>query len=205
MKARVFLLRWVVFLGVIASCLAVHAETYNLLDDLGFWLKYRYQTLEQKELTNFIDQKGFEGARFFFSDLDRWLTFDLREYLHDWHVKVSLLSLKYRDLKHRPDPLAAKVIKEYQECLVRGEKVMPRVVVDKRNKELIYRYFIPIYTKKSCLRCHGNKYQLIPSYATKIKAFYPEDRAVGLKEGDLRGVISIDIPAQSVRYLVSSQ
>ncbi len=181
------------------------AGGYSLMDDLGFWLRYRYHTLEQKELPEFIEKKGLDGARFFFSDVDRWLTFDVREYLHDWHVRVRLLALRYRDLKHRPDPVAVKVLKEYAKKVAQGEKITPRVIVDHQKGGLVYRYFIPIYTKKSCLSCHGNPYQLAPSYAREIKVLYPEDQAIGFKEGDLQGVISLEIPSVSVKFIVSTQ
>ncbi|MCK5237042.1 MAG: DUF3365 domain-containing protein [Deltaproteobacteria bacterium] len=53
-----------------------------------------------------------------------------------------------------------------------------------------YRYSAPIYVEKACLSCHGAK-ENRPAFIVKK---YPDDRAYGFKEGDLRGIISVLFP-----------
>ncbi len=55
-------------------------------------------------------------------------------------------------------------------------------------------YVEPILTQALCLTCHGET--LAPPIAERIRALYPEDRAVGFREGDLRGVFWIELPAR---------
>ena len=51
-------------------------------------------------------------------------------------------------------------------------------------------YVEPVVAQTMCLTCHGDK--LIPDLATKIAELYPEDRATGFREGDLRGVFWVE-------------
>ena len=54
------------------------------------------------------------------------------------------------------------------------------------------RYTRPIFVEEACLACHGPK-EARPGF---IKAKYPDDKAYGFKEGDLRGIISVTVPAE---------
>ena len=56
-------------------------------------------------------------------------------------------------------------------------------------------YVEPIVTKALCLTCHGEA--LAPPLASRIGSLYPEDRATGFREGDLRGVFWVEYPAES--------
>lgn len=53
-------------------------------------------------------------------------------------------------------------------------------------------YVEPIGTQALCLTCHGA--QLAPEVADTIREQYPQDRAVGFAEGDLRGVFWVSYP-----------
>lgn len=55
-------------------------------------------------------------------------------------------------------------------------------------------YAEPILVQPLCLTCHGEA--LAPEVAARIAELYPEDRAVGFRAGDLRGVFWIEYPAQ---------
>ncbi|AEH44270.1 hypothetical protein Thein_0388 [Thermodesulfatator indicus DSM 15286] len=193
-------------LSIILFVLALHikiswAENLVLSQEIAFWLNYRYLKLEKETLKVMIENKGFEGARLFFNDLNRWLTFDIREYLHDWNSKVALVSINYRNPSHSADKIAQKILISYQKKRTNNKKIMP-VIISKNNKTT-YRYLIPIYVKKDCLKCHGNKHEIPFSYQTKIKKFYPNDKAINLKEGDIIGALNIEIPIDTIDYLLS--
>jgi len=53
-------------------------------------------------------------------------------------------------------------------------------------------YVEPITAQPLCLTCHGSS--LAPDVTAAISAHYPDDRAVGFRAGDLRGVFWVEIP-----------
>lgn len=53
-------------------------------------------------------------------------------------------------------------------------------------------YVEPIYVQKPCLMCHGET--VAPVIADEIARDYPEDAAVGFKEGDFRGLFWVTMP-----------
>ncbi|OAG26911.1 Tll0287-like domain-containing protein [Thermodesulfatator autotrophicus] len=181
------------------------AQNLVVSHEITFWLKYRYLKLEKETLKTLIESKGFEGARLFFHELNRWLTFDIREYLHDWNTKVHLVSINYRNPSHYADKISQKILISYQENLEKKQKIKPVLIVQKNKDKTIYRYLIPIYVKKDCLKCHGNNYEIPFSYQVKIKNLYPNDKAINLKQGDIIAALSIEIPADTIDYLLSAQ
>ena len=52
----------------------------------------------------------------------------------------------------------------------------------------------PMVTKKMCLTCHGAPGQLEEEVTLRLSELYPGDRARGFAEGDLRGLIWLEIP-----------
>ena len=54
-------------------------------------------------------------------------------------------------------------------------------------------YVEPILVQPLCLTCHGEA--LAPDVAERIRAVYPQDRALGYRAGDLRGVFWAELPA----------
>ncbi len=53
------------------------------------------------------------------------------------------------------------------------------------------RVYKPLVAKAVCLKCHGTNISAEISKAIEIS--YPHDKAVGFKEGDLRGVVVAEI------------
>jgi hypothetical protein len=52
-----------------------------------------------------------------------------------------------------------------------------------------FRWMRAIPTQKMCLQCHGEA--IAPDVAAAISARYPDDKATGFREGQLRGALSI--------------
>jgi len=66
--------------------------------------------------------------------------------------------------------------------------------------KLVYRYYFPLKVLKLCLTCHGTPGKDIkPEVYEAIKRKYPEDKAIGYREGDFRGVVRVEIPVDLVR------
>jgi len=49
----------------------------------------------------------------------------------------------------------------------------------------------PIIIGAACLKCHGNEEKISGEVKELIVKKYPDDKAVGYKNGDLRGAVSI--------------
>lgn len=60
----------------------------------------------------------------------------------------------------------------------------------KREK---FRYYFPIRTKELCAGCHGDVAKFVPGLVDEIKKIYPDDKAVGYKSGELRGMFAIEV------------
>ena len=59
----------------------------------------------------------------------------------------------------------------------------------------VFYYIQPIMTGALCLNCHGK--ELAPEVRQAIHASYPQDRATGFSEGELRGAFSFTRRLQS--------
>jgi hypothetical protein len=53
-------------------------------------------------------------------------------------------------------------------------------------------------TKGFCLQCHGPGENISAEVAAILAERYPDDGATGHEKGDLRGLVSVTIPAASV-------
>lgn len=63
----------------------------------------------------------------------------------------------------------------------------------KKNGEEYYLYARPIWIEKHCLKCHGNREDAPPVVRDRY------DTAWNYKVGDLRGLLSIKLPAETVK------
>jgi hypothetical protein len=67
------------------------------------------------------------------------------------------------------------------------------VVVTGKPPQRILRLLRPITIGKPCLACHGDPATIDPAVRKVLAGRYPHDQAVGYKEGDLRGAISVTV------------
>ncbi len=99
---------------------------------------------------------------------------------------------EYRQADNAPDDFETKAINAF-----------------KQNKDLKftegfegqnYRYARPILVKKGCLKCHGN-----PKDAPKeVIEKYGDQKAFGYKVGQVRGIVSVNLPALGFQEVVKS-
>ena len=101
-------------------------------------------------------------------------------------VKIGRTSLKIRNEKNAPEQHDIKMLSAYDKLLKEG-KPLPSDGMELENGQVAL--YVPIMTNKLCLNCHGIIGQDIkPNVYDQIKKLYPNDEAIGYKEGDLRGV-----------------
>jgi hypothetical protein len=67
----------------------------------------------------------------------------------------------------------------------------PRVVVARDGR---IGATLPITVASPCLKCHGDRESIPPAVRTKLREEYPNDQAVGFREGDLRGWFWVEVP-----------
>jgi len=54
--------------------------------------------------------------------------------------------------------------------------------------------YYPIQTAKMCIQCHGMEgSDILPETAAKIKSLYPDDKAIGYGENQLRGLFVVEM------------
>ncbi|UCE93630.1 MAG: DUF3365 domain-containing protein [Flavobacteriaceae bacterium] len=107
-------------------------------------------------------------------------------------VSIKRTSLKTRNPLNDPSEEELKVLKKFSSRIKKNASPEPIVQIDQSGKP---HYYAPILVEKKCLMCHGTVDKELSKNADSIiKSFYPNDLAVGFKEGDLRGIWSISFP-----------
>ncbi len=96
---------------------------------------------------------------------------------------------KVRNENDKPTAAEAAQLASYKEQIAANQPLKPVVVPLEGNK---VQFFAPIKMKAVCLKCHGTIGETMQKsdYET-IKKLYPNDQAIGYKEGDFRGIWSI--------------
>jgi hypothetical protein len=161
---------------------AIKQEGVKYIKMLGGALKKELKAHMKK------DPSGLEALAFCSSQADE-ITKSVNAKFPEG-VKVRRTALKLRNAKaNKADETDIEVMKAYEAAIKEGKTIDKDLkVVDAGNA---YRVYKPLVTKKVCLKCHGT--HLDPKIAEGLKHAYPEDKAVGFKEGDLRGVIVAEI------------
>jgi hypothetical protein len=60
------------------------------------------------------------------------------------------------------------------------------------------RYLKPLRIVPPCLTCHGDRKAMDVELVELLEELYPEDRAVGYENGDLRGAVSVRLTLDGV-------
>ena len=104
---------------------------------------------------------------------------------------IGRTSSKVRNSKSAPDAWETAVLKEFESRKAKGEdisKLVKAEVVEKKDgKE--FRMMVAIPVAKVCTRCHGTK--ISKPVTNVLDKLYPDDKARGFKEGDLRGAFTL--------------
>ncbi|WP_457606615.1 Tll0287-like domain-containing protein [Nitratifractor sp.] len=134
------------------------------------------------------DPSGLQAAYFCAKSAER-LTKEVNAKYPE-NVRVYRTALKLRNPKNAPDATDRKVMEEMEKQMKEGTFKKKPVVVEVNGAKRIY---VPLMVEKACLKCHGPVEKIDPKVRETIAKHYPEDKAVGFKEGDLRGVIVAEI------------
>jgi hypothetical protein len=108
---------------------------------------------------------------------------------------VGRTSLKIRNPENAPDNWELAVLKQFEARKAQGEpadKLEFSAVIPDDQDQRTFRYMKAIPTTALCLTCHGEN--IPPEVDAKLKELYPNDKARGFKEGELRGAFTLAKP-----------
>lgn len=103
--------------------------------------------------------------------------------------RVQQLAEKYRNPANQLDEEARRLYEQFAES---PEQTRTWIETTHDGTDG-WRYARRIPVQQSCTACHGPKEER-PAF---VKEGYPDDRAFGFEEGDLRGIYTVFVPASS--------
>jgi hypothetical protein len=99
------------------------------------------------------------------------------------NVAIGRTAIKLRNRDNAPPQWAASLIENMPE----EPEFVP--LPDGHTGALL-----PIKLKAVCTVCHGDPDLIAEDVRTQLNRLYPNDKAIGFKEGDLRGWFWVDVP-----------
>lgn len=103
-------------------------------------------------------------------------------------MEVSRVSLKNRNpVMGQANEWQTAVLNDFEAKKAAGEDAATIAYAEVVDNE--FRFMKAIPTAAVCLKCHGT--ELSPAVTAKLTELYPQDKATGYKEGDLRGAFVV--------------
>ncbi|GAB2497120.1 Tll0287-like domain-containing protein [Arenimonas alkanexedens] len=101
---------------------------------------------------------------------------------------------RHRNPDHAADGWQAEALASFQSAVDRGAAPEAQVAVmqDALPAGVALRMARGIRVEAGCLMCHGAS--IAPEIAARIEQNYPGDHATGFREGDLRGLVWVEVP-----------
>lgn len=143
----------------------------------------------RSELGAAIKSKGAVSAIAFCQTFSPDLTTTAAD---EFGFEVVRTSLRLRNPENAPDDWELKVLQLFQAKIAGGTdplRLEHYEVTTTAEGEKLFRYMKPIMTTELCLGCHGNDVK--QDVKAEIARYYPEDKALGYKLGELRGAFSL--------------
>ncbi|KAA3650626.1 MAG: DUF3365 domain-containing protein [Bacteroidetes bacterium] len=139
-----------------------------------------------KNLVQAIGESGTAGA-IEFCNIE---AIPITDSLANIHLAaVKRVSDKNRNPDNAANEAELAYINEAKNQLAANQSIKPQVK-DQDGKWLAY---FPILTNAMCLQCHGKSDQVSKEALAKIEAHYPNDKALGYGENELRGIWVIEM------------
>lgn len=108
-----------------------------------------------------------------------------------WNIRR--VSLRNRNPKAVPDSWERAALEEFDRQTASGENPIRlekfELVTEGGTK--VQRYMKALPTQDLCLSCHGQADSLKPAVSEQIRKLYPEDKAVGYGNAEVRGAITL--------------
>jgi hypothetical protein len=183
-------------LTLISSCAKTEKEKMEIAKEKGMEAVKELHETMRSHLKKAMKEKGAEGAIEFCSSKALEFTKQVSDKVG---LRIKRTSLKYRNEKDKPDELEKQVLTELENEYISTGK-LPDYLIKKAkiDGKDYFVFFKTIKVKKPCLKCHGDINKMDPKIVETLRKLYPDDKAINYKEGDFRGVIRVDIPADKV-------
>ena len=110
----------------------------------------------------------------------------------EFGFETGRTAFRLRNPENAPDEWELKVLQLFQSQIAAGTdpaKLEFAETVTTAEGDKLFRYIKPIMTADMCLGCHGTDVK--PDVKAEIARYYPEDKAMGFKLGELRGAFSL--------------
>lgn len=105
-----------------------------------------------------------------------------------FNATIKRVSDKPRNPKNKANKKEIEIINQYKNSVSANESIEP--VVEESNGKT--QFYYPIITNSMCLQCHGKSNdQIKPSVLNELANLYPQDKAKGYSENQVRGIWSI--------------
>jgi cytochrome c553 len=150
-------------------------------------LKYALTTkaILGKNLMGTIQKKGTLEALEFCNVRAYPLT-DSMAVVHN--ASIKRVSDKPRNSKNKANSEELEYIKTFKTLVAGGKEISPIV---KETEDDVHVYY-PIVTNSMCLQCHGKpKTNIKPDVLKTLTLLYPEDKAKGYSENQVRGIWNV--------------
>lgn len=106
-------------------------------------------------------------------------------------VSIARVTDRPRNAANVARPTQSAILKQLADT---GEGYRPSIAEwsdDDSGK--VYQFYKPIRIMELCTRCHGDRAAFGPELAEILKEKYPDDKAVGYRPGELRGMFVVSI------------
>lgn len=146
------------------------------------------------ELKKAIQEGGFENA-IGVCNLKAMPITQTIEKVSKENIQIKRTTFKYRNPDNAPDEIEQLALEHFENLIEKNES-LPEYYMQKVTKEEVveYYYYKPLTIENVCLGCHGIPENMDTRLLSQLSQLYPEDKAMGYKEGDFRGLISVIIP-----------
>jgi nitrate reductase cytochrome c-type subunit len=165
---------------------AVELDTLNYLE-IGKTAAMQVKTVLGKNLFAAIEKEGPAGAVEFCNIEAVKITDSVSVSINS---KVKRVSDRPRNQDNKANDTEVAIMKSMKASLKSGTQVSPQLV-EVEDKVLGY---YPILTNGMCLQCHGNPNENIETKTLeKLGYLYPNDKAIGYSENELRGMFVVEM------------
>lgn len=167
---------------------ASHDETKPI--ELGKRIALKTKNILGQNLMQAIKSKGTEHALSFCSMRAIPLTDSMSV---SSNASVKRVSDKNRNPNNKANSSELEYINDSKKVLANGQAIKPKLT-SIEDKHIGY---YPIVTNSMCLQCHGQpKKDIALASLSAINLLYPQDKAIGYKAGELRGIWVVEMDTQ---------
>ncbi len=109
---------------------------------------------------------------------------------------IRRVSLKNRNPKAVPDAWERAALEDFDRRRAAGENaaLMEKAEIVSEGDKRTLRYMKALPTQGLCLNCHGTDDKLAPEVKARLAESYPQDKATGYSEGQVRGALTVKRP-----------